>query len=217
MRSILCLSGTGLRCKLLAKVIESQQFFTAIAASSCKEAIHILKNHKIDTIIIDIEDRLPNLETLLQVCQARFPQIYRFFIRGTHLSPDARKLISYGNASFPMPTNSVELSNILNKILRDYPVEEIRAEDVVQKVTIEEKLSNLLATFEDMTPSFRYLYSCVNHDHELSRLVLNRINSPFYGLPSRVDSVDRAIRLMGVESVITLFDEIVKRSLAKVA
>ena len=67
--------------------------------------------------------------------------------------------------------------------------------------TLPEITSQIIATVEDPRSSAAQLHKIVSHDPVLVSRVLKVVNSAFYGLPGQVGSVDRAIVLLGLNSI----------------
>ncbi|MGN6726681.1 MAG: HDOD domain-containing protein [Tepidisphaeraceae bacterium] len=67
--------------------------------------------------------------------------------------------------------------------------------------TLPEITSQIIATVEDPRSSASQLHKIVSHDPVLVSRVLKVVNSAFYGLPGQVNSVDRAIVLLGLNAV----------------
>ena len=67
--------------------------------------------------------------------------------------------------------------------------------------TLPEITSQIISTVEDPRSSAAQLHKIVSHDPVLVSRVLKVVNSAFYGLPGQVGSVDRAIVLLGLNTV----------------
>lgn len=211
MRSILYLCFDIKRCKTLAKAINGQSECSVVTARTVFDALAAIQSGCIDTIFIDLDSPVHKLEVLLQVASQRFSAIYRIFIRGKEFDLHQRTILTQGHGSFAVPTSARELETIIEKLNRDYPL----APKKVKKptITLEERVNAFLTTFSEIEPSQQKIVEQITHDAELSKILLSRINSPFYALPSRINNVDRAIRLLGVQGVFSLFEEL--RSPAK--
>lgn len=206
MRSILYLCFDIKRCKTLAKAINGQSECSVVTAATVFDALAAIQSGYIDTIFIDLESPVHKLEVLLQVTAERFSSIYRIFIRGKEFDISQKSILTQGHGSFAVPTSAKELEAIVEKLNRDYPL--IKKKVRKPKITLEDRVNAFLTTFSDVEPSQQKIVEQITHDAELSRVLLSRINSPFYALPSRVNNVDRAIRLLGVQGVFSLFEEL---------
>lgn len=215
MRSILYLCFDVKRCKTLAKAINGQAECSVVTARTVFDALAAIQSGCIDTIFIDLDSPVHKLNVLLQVATERFPSIYRIFIRGKEFDIQLKSILTRGHGSFPVPTSARELETIIEKLNRDYPIPPKKVKK--PRITLEERVNAFLTTFSEIEPSQQHIVEQITHDEELSRILLSRINSPFYALPSRINNVDRAIRLLGVQGVFSLFDELRSHAKTQVA
>jgi len=82
------------------------------------------------------------------------------------------------------------------------------AEDVVlhevQLVSFPEVYFQILAVLRSPTSSASDIAEVVSRDSSLAAKLLKLVNSPFYGFPSRIDSLPRAVALLGGNELSTL-------------
>lgn len=67
--------------------------------------------------------------------------------------------------------------------------------------SLPEATQQIIAMVEDRSASAQQLQRIVSHDPSLVTRILKVVNSAFYGLPGQVNSVDRAIVLLGLMAV----------------
>ena len=67
--------------------------------------------------------------------------------------------------------------------------------------TLPEVTAKIIQLVEDPSSTARDMHEIIKTDPALSARVLKVVNSPFYGLPGQVASVDRAIVLLGLSAV----------------
>lgn len=67
--------------------------------------------------------------------------------------------------------------------------------------TLPEVTAKIIELVEDANSTARDMHEIIKTDPALSARVLKVVNSPFYGLPGQVASVDRAIVLLGLSAV----------------
>lgn len=67
--------------------------------------------------------------------------------------------------------------------------------------TLPEVTAKIITTVEDPKSSAAQLHKLVSHDPALVSRILKVVNSAFYGLPGQVNSVDRAIVMLGLHAV----------------
>jgi len=62
----------------------------------------------------------------------------------------------------------------------------------------------ILEALRSPTSSARHVAKVVGMDASLSARLLRLVNSPFYGFPSRIETIDRAVAIVGMNEVTTL-------------
>ena len=91
------------------------------------------------------------------------------------------------------------MSKIDQKYLR------LRVESVNALPTIPGISRKLLKMLEDPNLSLETISNFVSYDPSLSTKILRMINSPIYGFPRRISSVNQAVVLLGINAVRGLF------------
>jgi len=80
-----------------------------------------------------------------------------------------------------------------------------KAVESVKKITtvatLPEITSKIIATVEDPRSSAAQLHKIVSHDPALVVRILKVVNSSFYGLPGQINSIERAIVMLGLNAV----------------
>ncbi len=208
MRSLLFLSKDKERCESLAKAIEGIDDYSVLSSSSAQDAVTIVQSGYVDSVFVDLESPISQVEALLTISKERFPEIYLILIRGKEFVQEQRNLLNKGDGSFSRPQSRTELEGLLHRFNRDYPL--IIKKVVVHEITIQERVANFLATFHDVTPTQKQLTEGISADQKLTQVLIRRINSPFYGLPTRISTVAPAVRLLGVNGVLHLYEEFIK-------
>ena len=68
-------------------------------------------------------------------------------------------------------------------------------------ITLPEVAARIIQTINDPNSTAGDLQKIITHDPALVSLILQRVNSSFYGGPTKIDSVERAVVLMGFGAV----------------
>jgi len=77
------------------------------------------------------------------------------------------------------------------------------AKDIVKKISLPSQPTIVVEVNKEMReqhPDFRRIAELVSKDAAMSAKVINVINSPFFGLARKVDSIIQALTLMGLEN-----------------
>ncbi len=67
--------------------------------------------------------------------------------------------------------------------------------------TLPEVTSRIISTVENPKSSAKELHKIVSHDPALVTRIVKVVNSAFYGLPGQISSIDRAIVMLGLNTV----------------
>jgi HD-like signal output (HDOD) protein len=77
-------------------------------------------------------------------------------------------------------------------------------DDQVQLLSFPDIYFRIVKVLESPSSSSRKLAEVVSTDASLAARLLRLVNSPFYGFPSKIDSIARAITLIGANELVTL-------------
>lgn len=206
MRSIIIHSTDKKRRESLALVLKTIPDFTIAAVSTSTATISLLTDHKFDFLIVDTNYCCEDILNLFQWCKVERPLLYRIIIRDEHLTTTYKSLISHSHGSLTLPSNGIELKRFVERMSNEYPdntpVKKVVAPEI-PVVPLKQRVSELIGDFHEKNPSQASLCEMISSDHEIARIVFKRINSPFYGLSNRIESIERAVLLMGMEGTIT--------------
>lgn len=70
--------------------------------------------------------------------------------------------------------------------------------------TLPQSYGQIVEALNDPNSSAAYVAETISHDSSLSARLLRLVNSPFYGFSQRIDSLDRAVALVGSSQLSTL-------------
>ncbi len=86
-------------------------------------------------------------------------------------------------------------------------IEQEQFDTILKNVRIPPRPEILMELWEEKKkpePSLQAIGEMISRDISLSAAVLKTINSPFYGLPNKVESIHQAVRLLGISNIISL-------------
>jgi len=219
MRSILFIGSDTNRLKTLGKVFEAFSETSYAVATSAREAVVHIEQNTIDTVFVDLSCKAAQVHIAVNFILDRHPLAYLIFLRGGSVLQQDRHMLAQGHGSFRFPRNSSELQRLIYRMDKQYPIPPVA---LIKAAKEREKILDLTVEDVDDQPVLSFLEEVersisptmvireILHRRTLSKILLRRINSPFYGIPSQITSVDRAVRLLGVEGVFALFEESVE-------
>lgn len=215
MRTIVIHSADKKRRDALATVLKTVPDFSLSVVATTAATISLLSEQKVEILIVDTNHCSDDIAPLLQWCNANRPLLYRILLRDEHLSTTYKSLLSLVHGSLSIPSNGMELKRFVERIANDYPdntpvPKTSQPEKIV--IPLKERITTLLEEIHETHPTQAVLSGLISSDAEIARLIIKRINSPFYGLANRIQSIERAILLMGTESAITCLSDAIAES-----
>ena len=177
-----------------------------LQATSSDTALGILESHRIDCFITEaIVDNTDCFETLRQV-QQLYPATIRFTISDNPNSEivleNARPNHRFVNKSVALPilVSGIESSLHLRSVLSNEALC-TRMRSIKSLPALPEVYSDMMSELATPHSSLLNVGRIVEKDAGLTATVLKIVNSTFYGLSQRVDSVAQAVALLGVHLI----------------
>ena len=149
---------------------------------------------------------LAHVVLILGVLAVAFP-VYITFVASTHTADEIVQV--------PMPMLPGAHATVRGRygVLRYRPPSRRRspkmnarelAANVTELTTLPDVYQQIRALADDPHASLKQFADVVSMDAAISARLLRLVNSPFYGLPGKVDSVLRAINLIGTDELCNL-------------
>lgn len=176
---------------------------------SGEEALAFIAAKHVDVIVSDM--RMPGMDgaTLLLIVQERYPHIVRFMLCG------------HSNRELIMRTRGV-VHQLLTKPISQKALKEALArgcafQDLMQNVHVKSMISRvgnlpkipaayteLQRKLQDPECPLTEIADIISRDLAMSAKVLQLVNSSFFGFRQKIDSLARAVNLLGFDVVKTL-------------
>lgn len=180
-------------------------------ANSGIEGLEILKKENVDLIVSDVRmPEMDGIEFLNQVKQL-YPHITRIFLSGYADQKAVVQALSEGSAQqiLPKPWQDEELVSIVQKAL-------LQAADLKSQNLGLHRIINSISSLPPMPGTYLELKNClarkdtmdidkisdiIGNDAGVSAEILRWANSVLFGQTSRVDTVSRAVAVLGMDIV----------------
>ncbi len=218
MRHILFVASTTTRCDSFKNGFSQISGCVCHTESNLMSALRYILHQKVDTVLVDLESPINGALELIGVLEKRFSQIYRIIIRSYQYQLKHRRMLEHANSSFIQPENLVGIRKIVSHLdtffsvssttdeleifMEQQEVEEVGInESYGEDLSDDEYLISLYNEISKPSCTVGQVLSKIRDHFELSELILVRINSSHYGLSRRVSSVERAIKLIGLNGV----------------
>ncbi|MBI5098465.1 MAG: HDOD domain-containing protein [Nitrospirae bacterium] len=180
-------------------------------ADSGSKGLEILKKEKVDLVISDV--RMPVMDglTFLKQVKKIYPHIVRIFLSGYADRTAIVTALSEGCAQqlLPKPWDDDELKGVIRDAL-------LQAEELKKKNIGLQKIINSLSTLSATPQTYLEIKKCFSHKNTLSIESLAEIieqdasvsaellrwsNSALFGQMYKVDTVERALMILGIDIV----------------
>lgn len=217
MRSILYIYSNNSKTPKFLKALSSIERNSVISVNTIRDSILSLNTGAINTIFIDLEHPIAQIEELLNVCKQYFTDIPRIAIRGCKISVKTRKLLELCSSSFQVPTNQLEFELLIYKLNKQFPIE-IKKKSISVKSKmdiIEEQCQTLFELINNKKIDLNGVIRFISKSILLSNVILSRINSPYYELTTRITSIDRAFALLGIQNILDILKDYTTQELEK--
>ncbi|MBN2793700.1 MAG: HDOD domain-containing protein [Desulfuromonadales bacterium] len=213
--------------KSLRRLFVDEEWHILLADSGAA-GLEILAGEKVDLIVSDV--RMPGMDGIEFFSQVkkRYPAIIRIFLSGYAERESVASALAEGYALqiLPKPWNDDELREVIKNALNQSPllpciqnglpriIDSLANLPPLPEVYL--KLKNCLADRENFTVD--QVVEIIRHDMALSADLLRWSNSALFGQRRKVDTVKRAVMLLGIDIVESLvLSESISRTLGATA
>lgn len=175
-------------------------------AADARQALEVMKREDIHVVVTDMN--LPGVTglELLKRIEQQWPGTIRFILSTEQDRKVVLQYLGVAHRSIAKPCNPEELRQFLNTSLG---LRELLAnkELHVKIATIgnlpspPELYNRLMSELQNETTSITRVADLVCQDVALTAKIMQMINSAFFGLPRRVESVTQAVNYLGLEAI----------------
>ncbi len=178
-------------------------------ATSGFEALDILAQDSFDVIVSDL--RMPGMDgdQLLQTVQEKYPQIVRIVLSG---QCDQETYIKSIGPTHQYLSKPVELETLITAVhnacqLRDM----LNGERLRHVISGMKSLPTLPSLFHELTAelrspdvSLKKVARIISQDVNMTLKLLQLVNSAYFGLQQRIASIEMAVNMLGINSIVML-------------
>ncbi|MBI5407920.1 MAG: HDOD domain-containing protein [Nitrospirae bacterium] len=180
-------------------------------ADGGNKGIDLLKEHKVDLVISDV--RMPGMDGIAFLKQVKefYPHIIRIFLSGYADRTAVVQALSEGCAQqlLPKPWKDEELREVIRGAL-------LQADELKKKSKGLQKIINSISSLRAMPQTYLEIKKCFAHidtvsieslaeiieqDTSVSAELLRWANSALFGQMHKVDTVERALMILGIDIV----------------
>lgn len=175
-------------------------------ANSAREALNLLDDNDFDIIISDM--RMPEMDgaSLLLEVKERSPETIRVILSGFSERESIIKTVGPSHQFLAKPCDDKTLVNMITRCLslKAFIASEELMSLVAGITTLPSPPSvcwEVLSEIDNELASAKTLSEIVSKDVSLSAQILRLTNSAYFSLPSRVDTIEQAITMLGLDTL----------------
>lgn len=178
-------------------------------AVSGQQALHILGSKPFDVVVTDM--RMPGMDgcQLLEKVKVVHPQIVRIILSGYS---DRDLIFSSVGLAHQFLSKPCDAATLKATVSRACAMRELLEDEFLIKIVSRiESLPSLPSLYKEVLEevdsengSLEKIAGIISKDAGMSAKLLQLVNSAFFGLPARVNSILRAVNLLGIETIKTL-------------
>ncbi|MEA3362781.1 MAG: response regulator [Thermodesulfobacteriota bacterium] len=192
--------------------------------SSAREALDFLQSNKVDLVVTDVT--LPDMDGVEFVSEIRnrYPKTIRMFLTGFNKQENIIKALEEGYTQhiIPKPWIDQELKEIIRSALRQStqqkkhsPEFQILINSIPLLPALPESYSNVRSCIVGDEVDIETMAKYINQDVAIASLLLHWANSALFGQRLQVETIKKAIIVLGTDIVENLIlSESVNRTIA---
>lgn len=174
--------------------------------TSGQEALTVLQNYPMDIIISDM--RMPSMDgaQLLEITRQRFPGVVRFILSGNTENAKLLQASRLAHQFIPKPCNMSQLKEIVDQAcaLRDTLANPLLIQTITRINTLPSlpKLYvRLMEALQAEEPAPKLVGDIISQDVAMTAKILQLVNSAFFSLPGKVNSPQKAVTILGINTI----------------
>ncbi len=170
-----------------------------------KTALELMAESKFDIIISDM--RMPEMDgaELLNIVKEKYPETVRFILSGYSDKDMIMRTVGATDQFLTKPCNQGILKETINKVLEAREFIDSDPQDGISNIRSMPVLPELYVELRELLnapkSSLHDVSDIVAKDVSVTAKVLQLVNSAFFGLKHRVESIHHAVTYLGVETL----------------
>lgn len=174
--------------------------------NSGEEALEKLATEEFQIIVSDLRMPLMTGVVLLDQVKKLYPNMIRFILSGHGDTDMIMQSVGVAHQFMAKPCDAelfqeaITRAIRLQKLLKPDQIKEI-IQDGASLPTLPELYQELTAVLQSKSSSAEKISLVISKDVSISAKVLQLVNSAFFGLSRRIDSISQAIGLLGAETI----------------
>lgn len=175
-------------------------------STSGQDALTILGQYPMDVLITDMRMPLMDGNRLLELVSQNFPGVIRFVLSGN--AEDSR-LIEASSLAHQFIAKPCEMNLLMQTVEQACQVRSLLTDpQLINVVTSLKKLpsvpalyTQLMREMESDEPSPKVVGNIISQDTAMTAKILQLVNSAFFGLPSKISDPQKAVNILGIDTV----------------
>lgn len=175
-------------------------------ATGPSEAIAAMERQPFDVVVSDL--RMPGMDgpTFMERIRQRFPRTVRIILSGSAGPDEILRSASTSHQFLAKPCDpdllktTVDRVCALNDVLHSDAVRTI-VSGVDSLPSVPSLFQEVTALAQDPASSLNSVAEVIARDLAMSAAILKLVNSAYFGVPQKIDTVQRAVSLLGLDTI----------------
>lgn len=175
-------------------------------AESGQEGLQIMSEHPVDVVVSDM--RMPGMDgaEFLTEVQQRHPAAVRIMLTGQADDESVLRTVSVVHQFLTKPCEPERLKEVIvrSASLHDLMVN-THLKEMISGINVLPSIPNLFARLQEALKSpdvtADEVAAIIEQDIAMTAKILQLVNSSFFGLYTKIDTISRAVKLLGLDTV----------------
>jgi HD-like signal output (HDOD) protein len=174
-----------------------------------QQTLDLMQQVVVDIVVSETQlNGMPGSELLKQI-QLHYPSTTRLLFSGQALRTPAQEVVHHAHQFIAKPCNSAELIKIIRRVfhlrsLLNNPAIEEMISSLGTLPSLPSTYQQMITALQSDATTVKDIGRIVEQDIGMSAKILQMVNSAFFGLPQQIASPERAVSLLGIETVSNL-------------
>ncbi|MEW8507384.1 MAG: response regulator [Candidatus Thiodiazotropha sp.] len=208
--AILFVDSDGNQLKSLRRNLRDfRNKWQLLFAENAQQALELMQQAAVDIVVSETQLAGMSGSELLKEVQLHYPSATRLLFSGQAMRTPAQELINHAHQFIAKPCDRDQLIDILQRVfhlrsLLNNPALEEMISSMDRLPSLPTTYRQIITALQSESATVKDIGGIVAQDIGMSTKILQLVNSAFFGIPRQIASPERAVSLLGIETVTNL-------------